>query len=152
MHGSAVERTPPDQRRITPKSAFWAAFLQCIPLLGAGACVANGASDQGAQGWALLLWFSVLFWGIGYFYVGALPRAAAAVLLGPVLAIGACTASFSGVTYDYEHGETDPAQVSSANRASAQTGLIVSLVVMMMAVDAARLAAARTRDAASAPG
>jgi hypothetical protein len=144
------------QRRSAPsppshKSLFWAGFLQCIPLLGAAGCFINGASDQNSLGTALLLWVSILFWGLGYLYVGAFGRLAIVVLGGPILAIGACLASSSTATYDYvpADGENDPADVRSANRASIQTGIIVTLAVMILAVDAARVAAAhnaRLRD------
>ena len=124
------------------KSLMLAAMLQGIPVLGAAGCIANGATNQHAQGWALLLWLSVLLWGIGYMYVGALGRAAIVFFAGPALAFASCTASFSGVSYDYEHASKSQ-DSSGADRASIQTGLLVGIAVMILAVDAVRLAAAR---------
>lgn len=137
MHQSNRPRT---------KSLFWAVMLQCVPLLGAAGCVANGTTDQRSVGVSLLLWTSVLLWGLGYLYVGAFKRLILAVLAGPVLAITACSASFSGVSYDYEHGGNARNDVDAANRASIQTGAIIALAVMVLAVDAARLAVARNAN------
>ena len=139
--GTSSRRSP------SRKSLFWAAMLQCVPLLGAAGCFANGANDQHSQGAAFLLWGSILFWGLGYLYVGALVRFTVTVLAGPILAVAACSGSFAGVHYDYEHDIRNrpsyPHDVGAADRASIQTGIILSLAVMLLAVDAARLAAAK---------
>jgi hypothetical protein len=127
------------------KRPMLAALLQCIPLLAAGGCVVNGASNQQGAFAALILWWAALFWGLGYFYVGrrARWRGVVALAAGPLLAYSACTASFAGVSYDYEHSYRTPsaAPINEANRASVQTGLIVAAAVLLMAVDAWRLAA-----------
>lgn len=137
------------------KSPLVAALLQCIPLLGAGSCIANGATDLGFD-WVVFLWWSVLLWGLGYAYLDRMRRFLVWGLAGPLLAIGSCFASFSGVSYDFEHN-TRSEDRPAANRAAVQTGLLVSLAVLLLAVDAARLAAARNAgpddpDAADAKG
>jgi hypothetical protein len=128
-----------------------AASLQCIPLLAAGGCVFNGASNQQGTFPAFILWWAALFWGLGYFYVGrrARWRGVVALAAGPLLAYSACTASFAGVSYDYEHASrtTSPAAINEANRASVQTGLIVAAAVLILAVDAWRLAAVKGPEA-----
>ena len=130
------------------RSALFAVVLQCIPLLGAASCFAYGTSDQKAGG-AGLLWFAVLLWGLGYAYLGRWRRFVAVLLLGPVFAFTSCVASFSGVRYDFEHPyENTVSEVESANRASFQEGLIISAAVLLLAVDAWRLAAARNAEAA----
>jgi hypothetical protein len=84
-----------------------------------------------------------LFWGFGYVYLGQRARlhAILALVLGPILAFGSCTASFAGVGIDYEHPYyNSPATIQAANRAAVQTGLIVAAAVLFLAVDAWRLA------------
>jgi hypothetical protein len=126
------------------KEPVIAVVLQCIPLLAAAGCIASGASDQSASALSCILWWSALLWGLGYVYLGrpARVRAILALVLGPVLAFGACSASFSGVDFDYEHPyrTNSRATIQAANRAAVQTGLIVAAMVLFLAVDAWRLA------------
>ena len=130
------------------KSAKTAILLQCIPSIGAASCVLNGASGQHLTILPLFLWWSVLGWGFGYLYLGKSARFLLVLLLGPVLAIGGCFASFHGVTYDFEHCPTvlapgyDCNGLSSADQSSVGTGLIVAAGVLILAVDAWRLAEA----------
>ncbi len=131
------------QRKITPKSMFWAAMLQGLPLLGAGGCAINAASGQ--QFWPVIfLWWSVLFWGFGYFYVGAFNRFAVVALLGPVFAFGACTASFRSVDYQplFDHGNGEEARRArdDANTASGATAALVFVATAIVMADAVRLA------------
>ncbi len=133
----------PRRRR---KWVWLAVLLQCIPLLGAAECMTAAATDQ-QPGMIGLLMFSLLFWGIGYLYLGRLVRGLVIFLVGPVFAFSTCTASIQGVRFDYEHSyeyRTPAARHAAAvdaNRASAQEGLIIAGTVLLLAVDAWRLAA-----------
>lgn len=158
---TSIEARTSGRRR---KIVLLAVLLQCIPLLGAAACFSFGVNDQhlndqqgGAEAW---LWFSVLFWGFGYLYLARWRRFWSVFLVGPVFAFSSCTASFSGVTYDWErpwyschYGEkTNCAALQSANRASIQEGLIIAAAVLLLAVDAWRLAAAHNATAETGRG
>jgi hypothetical protein len=128
------------------KDPFWAVFLQCIPLLAAGGCVVNGAGNQQAWFVAFLLWWSVLFWGLGYLYLGGFrnPRTVFALAFGPICSFVAWRLCFSDVTYGYiVFLHSTPGDPSDANRACIQTGLIIAAAVLLLAVDAWRLAARR---------
>ena len=126
------------QRR---KNPLVAALLQGIPLLAVGGCFGTRASDQNSDviGLALLLSLSALFWGFGYRYVGRAIRFGVVALAGPVLAFASCTANYSDVPVDFE-GPGFFLNSSKANDAAAWTGLIISGVVVLLAVDAALLA------------
>jgi len=133
------------------KRPWLGVLLQCVPLVGAASCAANGASSQQFY-FEILLWWSVLFWGFGYIYLRRFRRFAVVFLAGPVLAFSACFASFRGVTYDYEHCSNSSNSngykcndLASANIASVQTGLIVAALILFVAVDTWRLAAAHNR-------
>ncbi|HTE83598.1 MAG TPA: hypothetical protein VK821_02610 [Dehalococcoidia bacterium] len=133
--------------RAPRKNLKLAVLLQCIPLLGAGTCLARAASNQGTGYW-IFLWFSVCLWGVGYFYLGRIRRGLLLFLLGPVLAFTSCFASNHGVDYDYEHcypGRVNPCPAGDANRASVETGLIVGAAVLIVAVDTWRLAERQNR-------
>lgn len=123
------------------KSIITAVVLQCIPLLGAAGCASEGASNQ--RGGAPLLWFSVLFWGFGYLYVRRYLRFFVVLMIGPLFAFSSCSASFKGVTYDYEHSyiHNNEHDIATANRASYQEALIISGAVLLLSVDVWRLTA-----------
>jgi hypothetical protein len=140
----AATPAPAQPARPRRKSPALAVALQCIPLLAAGACILNGATDQEGSALACLLWWSALFWGFGYVYLFPLARRRMLVTLvaGPLLAFGGCTAIFSGVSYDFEHPyNAREADKADADRASVQTGLLLAAAVLLLAVDAWRLAA-----------
>lgn len=128
------------------KSIIIAVTFQCIPLVAAAGCASIGASNQNL-GADLLLWLAAGFWGFGYLYLGRTVRFIAALLIGPLFAMSSCSASFNGVAYDYEHPYTyqnDPnrykTDIATANRASFQEALIISAAVLLLSVDAWRLA------------
>ena len=138
------------------KNVKLAVLLQCFPLIGAASCVFGGGIGPPLTIIPFFLWWSVLFWGFGYVYLRRVTRFLLTLLLGPVLAFGSCFASFSGVNYDFEHCPTygyPCSDVKSASRAAVQTGLIVAAAVLLLAVDAWRLAEADNAalDAAQPP-
>jgi hypothetical protein len=100
-------------------------------------------SDQQASGLALILWFSVLFWGLGYAYAGLPKWFVPVLLLGPIFALVSCTASVMGASFDYEHMRGD---VPNANRASLQEALIIAASVVLLAVHVWRAVAVRNAE------
>lgn len=136
-HATSAEPAP------TRKRTWIAVVLQCIPILGMAGCAANGLTDQSgtAEFFAFVAWWSVLFWGLGYQYVGAKRRFAATCIVGPIFALSSCFGSFKGVTLDYEHQYNRPSRsdIASANAASFQEALILGGAVLLLAVDAWRL-------------
>jgi hypothetical protein len=134
----------------TQKSIITTITLQCIPLVAAAGCAAQGVTNQNF-GIGILFWVTILFWGFGYRYIGRMGRFVAALLIGPLFAMTSCVASLKGVSYDYEHSykytnsnSPDPSyqtDVNSANRASYQEALTIAGAVLLLSVDAWRLAA-----------
>lgn len=112
--------------------------LQCIPLLAASGCASAGITNQSSSGIALVLWISALFWGLGYLYLGRTYRFLLALVLGPVYAFATFFYSMIGAHFDFEHGRGDPA---SASAALIQEGLLIGALVLMLTIDALRLAA-----------
>lgn len=145
---SATVKLPSHKRIITTIT------LQCIPLVAAAGCAAEGATNQNF-GLGIVFWLTILCWGFGYCYIGRMGRFVAVLLIGPLFALTSCTASLKGVSYDYEHSykyttpnPNDPqydsslqSQIDSANRASYQEALIIAGAVLILSVDAWRLAA-----------
>jgi len=141
-------------------------LLQCIPLIGAASCVANGVSNQRLTLLPLVLWWCVLVFGLGYEHLGLNRRWVVTAIAGPAIAFGSCVTSFAGVSYDYEHCDPSMSSTSAngdkvvdlaeiryrcggiagADRAAIETGLIVAAVVLLMAVDAWRLAKQQNLD------
>jgi hypothetical protein len=124
------------------KSPLLAAALQGVPLVAAGGCVANAANDQESGGLALLLGITLLWWGLGYLYLGKVTRFGVAVAVGPVLAFAACSASFSTSEY-YDKPFFNPYEeehVASANRASLVTAGAITVMVLVLMLDAMVLA------------
>ena len=138
----AIVKVPSQKRIITTIT------LQCIPLVAAAGCAAEGATDQNF-GLGILFWFAILFWGFGYLYIRHMTRFVAALLIGPLFALSSCVASLKGVSYDYEHSyrytgsidSTGRSEINSANRASFQEALTIAGAVLLLSVDAWRLTA-----------
>jgi hypothetical protein len=136
------------------KSIITTITLQCIPLVGAAGCAAEGVTNQ-HFGPGIFFWLAILFWGFGYRYLRHMGRFVAALLIGPLFALSSCVASLKGVSYDYEHSYkyTNPnpndsayqqsyqSEIDSANRASFQEALTIAGAVLLLSVDAWRLAA-----------
>ncbi len=125
------------------KSMALAVLLQCIPLLGAAGCIAEGANGSNVAG---VLGWSLLFWGIGYLYLGRRLRAPLTILAGSVFAFASCTA-FVLTRTDFEHPyDYTPATKQEAitgNRPDyLEEGLLIVSAVLLLAVDAWRLTAA----------
>jgi hypothetical protein len=145
-----VTPTPPATKVPSQKSIITTITLQCIPLVGAAGCAAEGATNQNF-GIGIVFWLAILFWGFGYRYIGRMGRFTAALLIGPLFALSSCVASLKGVSYDYEHSykytNTSPddtayqSEIGSANRASFQEALTIAGAVLLLSVDAWRLAA-----------
>jgi hypothetical protein len=146
----------PSRRRKSPMIAL---LLQCIPLLGAASCIANGASGQRLPELPFFLWWSVFIFGLGYEHLGFRRQWVLAAIVGPVLAVASCGASFAGVSYDFEHcsgsssfGDYHCGGLAGADRASIQTGLVVAAITLLLAVDVWRLSAGQTPEAAASEG
>lgn len=132
-------QAPTIMRPLKRKNPVVVVLLQCIPLLGASGCASMGITDQRSSGAAFLLWFSVLFWGLGYRYLGRILRFLTVFLIGPVFALTSCTYSVGGVSFDFEHGGGN---VSASNAAFFQEALLIAAAVLLLTVDALRLTAA----------
>src|SRR5438045_873762 len=94
-------QAPATVRPLKRKNPVIVVLLQCIPLLGASGCASMGATSQSNSELALLLWFSVLFWGLGYWYLGRTYRFLTVFLIGPVFALTSCSYSMSGAHFDF---------------------------------------------------
>jgi hypothetical protein len=122
-------------------------MLQGIPFIAAGGCFASGTgSGDSGFGTGLLLSLFGLLWGIGYIYVGRHLRFVAAFVCGPVLAIASCGFAISGANYDFEHGSTDPGELREVKHGFIAAGVLLSVYVALLTVDAVMLANARNRE------
>jgi len=126
------------------KSLMLAVLLQCIPLLGASSCYWYAAKPEDVTTVVNPLVIFLLFWGLGYAYVGRGGRFLLTFVCGPLFFLVSCGVVSSGVQVDFEHGPTTltTAEANSVRSAAVTEGLILSGVILLLAVDALRLAAA----------
>jgi hypothetical protein len=105
------------------KSVWIAMALQCVPLLSLAAAA--------LAGWELL-WGALLFWGLGYKYLGKTWRWAAVGLLGPVFVLLSGAIAILAGGFDHPNGSV---------HADMTAAVLVNIgAVVVLAVDAWRLA------------
>ena len=153
------------------KNVILAVALQCLPLVGAVGLIAAAFADQGilltpstllafarSQGsavpWtALLLGAPLLFWGLGYRYVGLRRRFLVTALLGPGVTAGLYLFSFYSLSGVFEtHPEIMRVDFAAANRAALRAGSMIAGIVLLCAVDAERLASRHNAEVERAGG
>jgi hypothetical protein len=127
------------------KSLPVAVLLQCIPLLGTSSCFTYAARPNDVVDTVNPLFFFLLFWGLGYAYVRHGNRFAFTFMGGPLFFFVSCGVVSSGAaSIDFEHGPTTltTSQVADVRHAALTEGLLLCGLVLLLAVDAWRLAAA----------
>ncbi len=103
------------------KSVWIAMALQCVPLLSLAAAA--------LAGWELL-WGALLFWGLGYKYLGKTGRRVGAGLSGPVFSLLSLA---TGVAFTFEQPAFGPSSFNAVF-------IVIIGAVVVLAVDAWRLA------------
>jgi hypothetical protein len=118
--------------------------LQCLPLLLAGGCTANAVTNEQTYWSTCILLIPALLWGLGYLYLGRGGRFLAAFVLGPIyIFVTLYVNEVTGAYFDFEHFSVDYASVDvlqRANRFMLQEAVMIAAAVLILAVDAWRLA------------